>query len=224
MAAALTCVLFDLDGTLVDTSGDILTALRAAIAQHRFPAVPDSQLKPVISFGAVAMIAAAVPASVDAATREALLASYLAYYIEHIAVHSRLFAGMAETLQSIEARGLKWGVVTNKRHRFTLGLLEALQLRTRAACIVSGDSAAHSKPHPAPMYMACEQAGVNPRECVYIGDAQHDIVAGRAANMRTIAATYGFLQADDQPEHWGADYLAASPQHLNDWIKAALCP
>lgn len=222
-AFKLSCVLFDLDGTLVDTSADLIAALNHALTQHQFAEVAADGVKPYISYGAAAMIKHSVAATVDATVQADLLQSFLEYYQDNIATHSALFAGMDATLASIEALGLKWGVITNKRQRFTQPLLDALGLSQRAACIISGDSTPHSKPHPLPMLTGCEQAGVAAQECVYIGDASHDIAAGRAAAMKTLVATYGFLKPDDQPEQWGADLLVASPLHINDWIKAAVC-
>ena len=112
-------------------------------------------------------------------------------------------------------------MVTNKRERFTLPLLQALQLDQRAHCIISGDTTAFAKPHPEPMFAACTQAGVEPEQCVFIGDAIHDIQAGKSAKMKTLVALYGYLQADDQPEQWGADGLIAHPEQLQQWIKAS---
>ncbi|MEQ1636879.1 MAG: HAD-IA family hydrolase [Methylococcales bacterium] len=219
----LSCVLFDLDGTLVDTSGDLIAALNTALMQHQLPQVESKPVKPYISYGAAAMIKHSVAASVTENIQADILKTFLDYYQSNIATHSTLFTGISATLGTIEALGLKWGVITNKRQRFTDPLMAALDLTHRAACIISGDSTPYSKPHPEPMLTACKQADVNPIECIYIGDASHDIAAGRAANMKTLAATYGFLKPDDKPEHWGADHLVASPLHINDWIKAAVC-
>lgn len=214
----LSCVLFDLDGTLVDSSADLIAALNAALVEYEFPPVAAEPVRPYISYGAAAMIKQSVTAS-DAVQAD-MLDFFLHYYQHNIATHSALFPGMMATLDTIEALGLKWGVITNKRQRFTDPLMDALNLTQRAACIISGDTTPFSKPHPAPMLAGCVQAGVVARECVFIGDASHDIAAGRAAEMKTLVATYGFLKADDQPELWGADHLVNSPQHINEWIMA----
>jgi phosphoglycolate phosphatase len=147
-----------------------------------------------------------------------ILATMLDHYQDHIAEHTVFFPGIENTLAAIEARGLKWGVVTNKRERFTNPLMDALKLTHRAACIVSGDTAANPKPHPDPMLLVCRQADVNPQQCVYIGDAAHDITAGKSAQMKTLAALYGYIKPDDTPETWGADALIASPDQLTTWI------
>jgi 2-phosphoglycolate phosphatase len=219
----LACVLFDLDGTLVDTAPDLMRCLNETFARHGFPEAGHSEVKPFISFGARAMIAAGLAHPVAADVQETLLAAMLDCYEQHIADHSSFFAGIEDTLTQIEAQGLKWGVVTNKRERFTNPLMAALKLTGRAACIVSGDTTAHSKPHPGPMLAACRQAGVKPEQCVYIGDAVHDIAAGKNANMKTLAASYGYLKPGDRPETWGADAVIDSPLQITDWIGAHRC-
>jgi len=218
----LDCVLFDLDGTLVDTAPDLLACLHEALAAHHYPTTDEAELKPLISLGALAMIKhAAAHASETEQTQ--LLEFMLDCYQNNIARYSQFFNGIGETLTAIENLGLKWGVVTNKRERFTLPLMDALNLSQRAACVISGDTTANSKPHPEPMLAACRQAGVKPENCVYIGDAAHDIAAGKNANMKTLAAIYGYLKDGDRPENWGADALIEHPQQLQQWIQASLC-
>lgn len=218
----LDCVLFDLDGTLVDTAPDLVACLNKALAAHGFPEIGHDDVRPMISHGAMAMINH-VAGNADEALKSRMLDFMLECYQNNIAEHSRFFAGIAEALQTIESMGLKWGVVTNKKQRFTVPLMEAFNLSARAACIVSGDTTANSKPHPEPMLAACKQAGVNPENCVYIGDASHDIAAGRNANMKTLAALYGYLKQGDQPETWGADALIERPEQLLHWIKSSIC-
>jgi phosphoglycolate phosphatase len=219
----LSCVLFDLDGTLVDTAPDLIACLNATLAAHDLNTVSAEHVKPFISWGALAMINASVTSAVSESKRAELLEAMLNCYENNIAEHTVFFTGMVETLATIEQHGLKWGVVTNKRQRFTKPLMDALQLTHRAACIISGDSTANPKPHSDPMIAACQQADVNPRECVYIGDASHDITAGKSVQMKTIAALYGYLKPTDTPETWGADALIDSPEQLTTWINAALC-
>jgi 2-phosphoglycolate phosphatase len=219
----IACVLFDLDGTLVDTAPDLTRCLNIALARHGFPEMSHEAIRPFISFGARAMIAASLPEESGTAIREALLAAMLDHYERHIADHSIFFAGIENTLDQIEAQGLKWGVVTNKRKRFTNPLMAALKLTGRASCIVSGDTTAFEKPHPEPMLAACGQAGVKPEQCIYIGDAIHDIAAGKNANMKTLAARYGYLKPGDRPETWGADAVIESPPQITAWIGAHRC-
>lgn len=218
----LSCVLFDLDGTLVDTAPDLISCLNRALNVHGFDTVAAEIIKPFISYGAAAMINASQP-TLDDTLKADILETMLAHYQNNIAEHTVFFSGMAETLAAIEAQGLKWGVVTNKRKRFTNPLMDALKLTERAACIVSGDTTANPKPHPEPMLLACKQADVDPKECVYIGDALHDITAGKNAQMKTLAAVYGYINPGDTPETWGADALIESPAQISTWIAKLSC-
>ncbi len=218
----LDCVLFDLDGTLVDTAPDLIACLNKTLLVHGFEAVSEAAVKPFISYGALAMISNSIDSD-DEQLKARILEFMLDSYQNNIAEFSGFFAGIEQVLSGIENLGLKWGVVTNKRERFTLPLMAALGLDQRAACIISGDTTAFSKPHPEPMFEACRQAAVEPENCVYIGDAKHDITAGNQANMKTLAALYGYLKQGDQPETWGADGLIRQPQHLLQWIESSLC-
>ena len=214
----LSCVLFDLDGTLVDTAPDLIACLNKALKTHGFDEVSCKDIKPFISYGAAAMINKSI--NVDADTQATVLESMLMLYQNNIAEHSRFFSGIEQTLNTIESLGLKWGIVTNKKERFTNPLVAAFNLTERASCIISGDTTANSKPHPEPMLTACAQANVKPEECVYIGDALHDIDAGKKTNMKTLAAAYGYIRVDDNPADWGADALIESPEQLTSWITA----
>ncbi|MCX7102181.1 MAG: HAD-IA family hydrolase [Methylobacter sp.] len=218
----LSCVLFDLDGTLVDTAPDLISCLNRALQIHGFNTVPPESVKPFISFGAAAMIKQSLTSS-DELLKANILETMLTHYQNNIAEHTVFFNGMTETLAAIEMQGLKWGVVTNKRERFTNPLMKALKLTERAACIVSGDTTTNAKPHPEPMLAACKQAAVNPLECVYIGDAKHDITAGKTVQMKTGVALYGYINPSDAPETWGADALIESPQHISNWITSLSC-
>ena len=219
----LSCVLFDLDGTLVDTAPDLILCLNKALSSHGLATVTADTIKPFISFGAAAMIDESLNRSMSEELRADILETMLDLYQNNIAEHTVFFSGMAGTLDSIEAQGLKWGVVTNKLERFTNPLMDALKLTDRASCIISGDTTANPKPHLEPMLAACKQAAVSPQECVYIGDAIHDITAGKNAKMKTLAALYGYLKPGDTPETWGADALIESPEQLATWIISALC-
>lgn len=219
----LSCVLFDLDGTLVDTAPDLILCLNKALSSHGQASVSADTIKPFISFGAEAMIDASLKLSISEKYRANILKTMLDLYQDNIAEHTVFFEGMTDILDLIEAQGLKWGVVTNKRERFTNPLMDALKLADRAACIISGDTTPNPKPHTEPMLAACKQAAVSPQECVYIGDAIHDIVAGKNAQMKTLAALYGYIKPGDTPETWGADALIESPGQLATWISSTLC-
>ena len=214
----LSCVLFDLDGTLVNTAPDLTTALNKALVYFNFPAVSVNVITPYISYGAAVMIDTALEQNVAVAIKADILEWLLNYYENHIADYTELYKGMSELLVILESREIPWGVVTNKRERMTHPLMHALELTKRSACIICGDTTAYSKPHPEPMLAACRQIQVPPEECLYIGDAQHDITAGKAANMKTLAATWGYLKPDDKPQDWGADALIHHPGEILDWI------
>lgn len=214
----LSCVLFDLDGTLLNTAPDLTTALNKALAHFNYPEVSPDSITPYISYGVAAMIERALKQDVSNDMKADILVSLLDYYENHIADYTKMYNGMPELLATLEAKGIPWGVITNKRERMTHPLMLALDLTRRAACIICGDTTAYSKPHPEPMLTACRQIQVIPEKCLYIGDAQHDITAGKAANMKTLAATWGYLKPDDKPQDWGANALIYHPNQILDWI------
>lgn len=214
----LACVLFDLDGTLLNTAPDLTTALNKALAHYNYPETSVGAITPYISYGAAVMIDTALEQDVSDEIKADILNWLLAYYENNIAVKTQLYPGMPELLGILEDKGIPWGVITNKRERMTHPLMQALNLTQRSACIICGDTTAYSKPHPEPMLTACRQINIPPEQCLYIGDAQHDITAGNAANMKTLAATYGYLKPTDSPQDWGADALIDHPNEIIDWI------
>lgn len=215
----LAAVLFDLDGTLLNTAPDLITALNKSLLHFGFSSVNEGEITPFISYGALAMIEKSVPSDTDSNTKNKILDWLINYYENHIADFTQPYEGMLSILEALEKQAIPWGVITNKRERLAIPLMKALNLSERAACLVCGDTTAHSKPHPEPMLEACLQIGVPADKCIYIGDAQHDITAGNHVNMRTFSATYGFLKVDDSPENWGADVLIDHPLEILDWIK-----
>ena len=213
------CVLFDLDGTLVDTAPDLIACLNDAFIEHGFEPYPFNHLKQKVSFGIEAMIDSCVEDAVPQETRVAIMEAMLVRYAQNIAHYSRFFEGILEVLSFLEENQIFWGIVTNKRERFTHLLVDALGLTQRVACVVSGDTVAHPKPHPAPLFEASKRVGVSTEHCLYIGDARHDIVAGKQAGMTTLVAAYGYLQPHDQPQTWGADGLVDSPSEILTWLQ-----
>ncbi|MDH5377622.1 MAG: HAD-IA family hydrolase [Gammaproteobacteria bacterium] len=219
--AKLDTILFDLDGTLADTAPDLAQALNLVLAEKGRPTLSFEDIRPTVSHGGRAMIERGFGFGPEHEDYEKTRLRFLEIYLQNIAQHTRLFDGMNEFLKEIEKQGLKWGVVTNKPSWLTNPLMTQLALTSRAACIISGDSAARAKPHPEPMIMACEQVGTEPERCVYIGDAQRDIDAGLVVGMRTLVALFGYLQEHDKPETWGADAMIDHPQeawqYINQW-------
>ena len=149
---------------------------------------------------------------------DGLRIEFLAYYEAALCVHSRLFDGIAPLLDALEARGLRWGIVTNKPARYTDPLVQQLGLMRRAACVVSGDTTPHAKPHPEPLRHALRLAASAPAQAVYVGDDLRDIEAGRAAGLRTVAVGYGYLGDGAPPHDWGADAVVETPAGLRDWL------
>ncbi len=220
-ATGLRTVLFDLDGTLVDTAPDLARALNQALRAFGHPELPFERIRPVVSHGAGALIRLGTGLTPEDPGYEPRRQALLDHYAAHIADHSHLFPGMDRVLAHLEARGLRWGVVTNKPRRFSEPLLEALDLRARAASLVCGDTLARNKPHPDPLLLACRDTGVGAAECLYVGDAERDIEAGRRAGMHTAVALFGYLEPGARPEHWGADLLLAAPTDLLHWLGPA---
>jgi len=212
-------VLFDLDGTLLDTAPDLANALNATLRLNRQQPLPFEQIRPVVSHGGQALIKLGFKLGPGHPEFEALKKQLLDYYQSHIAEQTCLFPGMSDVLDSIEKQGVNWGVVTNKPAWLTEPLMDALDLSRRATTIVSGDTLDERKPHPAPLLYACKVVGSEPDACLYIGDAQRDIQAGHNAGMSTLVAMFGYLMAEDEPESWGATALIQQPSDILNWLE-----
>jgi len=210
----ISTVLFDLDGTLIDTAPDMAAALDILCGEEQHTRLPYSQVRPVVSNGSIALITLAFGKTLTAQKLERLKTRYLEIYQNHLVVHSRLFDEMDELLQQLEQNNIKWGVVTNKPGWLTEPLMASLDLTQRAACIVSSDSTENRKPHPEPMHFACKLSHSQPEECVYVGDAQRDIEAGKNAGMKTVIAKYGYIGDWENINDWHADYSIHSPSQL----------
>ncbi len=207
-------VLFDLDGTLIDTAPDMAYALNLLLNEEGREEIPYALIRPVVSNGSAALVQLGFADITDAQTIERLKQRYLQIYENNLCVHSRLFAGMDELIGRIEQAHKNWGVVTNKPGWLTNPLMQQLNLSLRAACIISGDTTANRKPHPEPMFLACKQANSSAEQCLYVGDAQRDIEAGNRAGMQTIIAQYGYIGDWEVTEQWGADFSINQPQEL----------
>jgi len=207
-------VLFDLDGTLADTAPDLGGTLNQLLLEQGRGPLPMEKLRPHVSSGARGMIGAGLGITPADPEYVGLLQRFLAIYQDALCVDTRLFAGMAEHLDELEAQGILWGIVTNKSQRFAIPLMERLGLRQRCACIVCGDSAQRSKPHADPMQLASAVIGIATTDCIYVGDDERDVISGRAVGMTTIVAAWGYLGNGNSPTAWGADAIAASPQDI----------
>ena len=217
-AGVLNTVLFDLDGTLADTAPDLAYALNCVLQQQGRAPLPYELIRPVVSHGGAALISLGFGIGPEHADYPDLRAELLRIYQENLSRDTRLFPGMSELLEALEARGLRWGVVTNKPAWLTDPLMQQLGLDARARCVISGDTTANRKPHPEPMLLACQRAGSDAADCLYVGDAARDVEAGRNAGMYTAVALFGYLDAQDTPERWGADLMISHPRELLPWI------
>jgi len=211
-------VLFDLDGTLIDTAPDMADALVKLCQEENQKILSYKTIRPHVSDGSVALVKLAFGEQLEVPRLEKLKTRYLEIYQENLAVKSVLFDDMAELLSELEHRQIKWGVVTNKPGWLTEPLMQALHLDKRAACIVSSDSTKNRKPHPEPMFYACKLSDSLAEECVYVGDAQRDIEAGQNAGMQTIAALYGYIHEREKPEEWNADSYINKPLDVLQYI------
>lgn len=207
-------ILFDLDGTLVDTAPDLGLALNMQRERHGLPALPQATIRPYASHGSRGLLGIGFGLKPEHADFAVMRDEYLNLY-DQVFTHSPvMFDGIPEVLAAIENAGMRWGVVTNKPRRFTLPLMAAIGMVERAACIVSGDDAARPKPYPDTLLLACDIAQTDPAACFYVGDAERDVQAGRAAGMHTVVARYGYLDQQDEPEAWGAQIMIDTPLEL----------
>lgn len=213
----LRAVLFDLDGTLLDTAPDMVGALNALRLEHGRPALPYEDVRILVSHGGGRLVKLGFP-DADAATFEHLLRRFLDGYRANLSVHTRLFDGMAAVLDELTRRGMPLGIVTNKPAWLTDPLLEQLGLARRFACVVSGDTVSARKPDAMPMLHAAKVADVRPEQCLYVGDAERDVAAAHAAGMPALVATYGYLEPGENWRAWGGDGFIERPAQLLEWL------
>jgi phosphoglycolate phosphatase len=210
-------ILFDLDGTLADTAGDLAAAVNRVRSERGLPPITVEQVRPFASTGARGMLGAGMGIFPDHPEYVELRDAFLAHYAAGLADTTRLFAGVEALLAELDARSIKWGIVTNKAERFTRPVTAALGL-ARAGVIVSGDTTPHAKPHPAPLLHAAAALGVAATHCVYVGDDLRDVQAGNAAGMSTIVATYGYVGENGDPSGWPATGWIDRPEDLLTWL------
>jgi phosphoglycolate phosphatase len=216
----LRAVLFDLDGTVLDTAPDMWNAMNRLLGEQGREALPYSAVRPFVSHGARGVLLQGF-ADVGPERFAQLQERFLELYRANLSEGTRLFAGMERVLAQLAARGIRSGIVTNKAAWLTEPLLEQLALRDRFACIVSGDTVTERKPHPLPILHAAALVGLPPVECIYVGDAERDVQAAHAAGMHALVALYGYFGADDDPRAWGAEGHLEQPIDLLAWIDAS---
>ena len=210
-------LLLDLDGTLLDTAPDMAHALNRLRTAEGLEELPFERIRPLVSHGAPRLIRFAFD-DPEPARYDDLRLRFLDLYRAAIAVHTRVFDGFEDVLDAIEQAGMRWGIVTNKPGWLTMPLLEQLGLAARSGCVVSGDTLAERKPHPLPLLHAAGLLGLEPRECVYLGDAERDVQAARNAGMIPLVAGFGYLNDGEDPAAWQPDAVIGRPDELLDWL------
>lgn len=213
-AVPLHAVLFDLDGTLVDSAPDLGGAGNDLRERRGLPPLPLDAFRPMTGAGARGMLGIALQITPEDPAFEALKHEYLAIYEARMTRLTRVFDEMAPVLDALDAAGLPWGIVTNKHSRFAVPVVEAAGLAQRSRVLVCGDTTPHAKPHPEPLFEAARRMGVDPARCLYVGDDLRDVQAGRAAGMGTVAVAWGYLGQGEPIEAWGADHLINLPAEL----------
>jgi phosphoglycolate phosphatase len=218
MSLAPGAMLFDLDGTLADTAGDLGFVLNLQRVTRGLAPLPFDRLRPVVSQGARGLLRIGFGLTPEQEGYEALRSEFLELYGRNLFRETRLFDGISAVLDALDGAAIPWGVVTNKHARFTEPLIEALGLRHRAGCVISGDTCSRAKPHPDPLLEAARRLSVERTRCVYVGDDRRDVEAGRAADMLPVVALYGYLGEDPDPDRWGAHCAVRHPLELLDLL------
>jgi 2-phosphoglycolate phosphatase len=211
-------VFFDLDGTLADTAPDLVAATNKLLIARNIDPKPYEFLRPYASAGARGLLEGAFGIGTDHPDFATLRDEFFSNYEKALLVESKLFENIDHLLDQMDQAKLPWGIVTNKSQRFTNPLVELMGLHERSASTVSGDTTPHSKPHPEPILHAAKLANIDPTKSLYVGDDIRDVIAGKAAGMKTVAAAYGYCGCKEPPEAWGADYLINTPLELVEII------
>jgi len=220
VSAPLRGVLFDLDGTLIDSAPDLAGAANRLRADHGLEPLALESLRPMVGSGARGMVGVAFGVAPGDERFEGLRDAFLAHYEAGLLELTRPFDGVLQMLSALEAGGIAWGIVTNKATRFTLPIVKGLGLAQRAGVVVCGDTTPHSKPHPEPLLHAARTLGLAPEHVAYVGDDLRDAQAARAAGMPMLAATWGYLGLGEPAHSWGAERLVDAPSQVLDWLRA----
>ena len=213
-AGEVKAVLFDLDGTLIDSAPDLGAAADKMRTDRGLPSLPDAAYRPMAGAGARGMLSVAFGMTPDSPGFEAMREEFFVNYERCMTARTYVFEGVHDMLSQLEARGVLWGVVTNKSKRFTEPLAAQMPLFAKASVVISGDTTPHAKPHPEPLLEAARRLELDPSQCVYVGDDERDILAARAAGMYSVAACYGYLGVKADTAEWGADVEIKSPAQL----------
>ncbi len=211
-------ILFDLDGTLLDTAPDLAKALNIVLERHQRPAISYDRIRPYSSAGTRGLLGLGFQISESDPEYSELRKQFLNAYHDHIKDQTAIFPGMLSVLSHIESKQMRWGVVTNKPENLALQLLDHFDLSRRCACLVGGDTLLKRKPDPDQLLYACEQMNTETARTVYVGDAARDIEAAKRANMTSIAALYGYINTSENPQSWEADYYLEYPREMIDWL------
>ena len=222
MTEAIHAVLFDLDGTLLDTAPDLVYTINKLREEHHLPALPLSAIRPILSLGSRAMLKLALEIDENYPKFNELREYFLALYLDHLSLSTQPFPHIPHLLSHLDEKCIPWGIVTNKLTRHTTVLLNALGLDKRSACVICGDSLPTSKPNPEPLLHACKLMKVHPKHCLYIGDCVTDVIASKAAKMRSLVALYGYIGAEENPYSWQADGYVHEAKEIITWLSPYL--
>lgn len=211
-------ILFDLDGTLLDTAGDLGNALNSILQNHALPALPLTKIRPSAGRGCKGLLKLGLNVEEHDPRYPKLCEQLLNFYEDSLLHTTQLFPGMEKVLNHLEVHAIPWSIVTNKPEKYTLKILNGLKLAERAHCIISGDSLPNRKPHPEPILHACKLLQTEPQHCLYVGDSEVDIIASKAAGMPVIAALYGYIPHEENPHLWNADGYIHQPVEIMNWL------
>jgi 2-phosphoglycolate phosphatase len=214
----INCVLFDLDGTLADTSEDMCNALNIVLSRNKFKTVDYLELKTHISRGAIGVIEYASHVNGRPIDSSLLRAEFLQEYSDKCFIHTKMIDDMSKLIDHIENKKIPWGIVTNKHSKYVDKILKGLLIDKKVTCLITGDMVNEPKPNPEGLLEASKLAGIKPSECIYVGDDERDIIAGKSAGMHTIAADFGFIHKDESAESWHADKIIKKPSDLINLI------
>lgn len=220
----LKAVLFDLDGTLLDTAPDLAAALNTTLTSNGQQPLAYQVIRPYVSYGAAGLIKLAFGEGITATVENQLKQTLISAYQQNLTTKTRLFEGMPALLSYLKKTGLSWGIVTNKPHYLTDPIVKQLGLFEQADCIISGDQVKRSKPFPDSIQLACEKINIAAEHCVYLGDAKRDIDAGFAAGCKTIACEFGYIPGGENVSHWNANYRVQTVAQIQPWLEQQLAP